>query len=168
MPNEIDLMPWDETGLALLRALNTPEGKRHLGGPESEEKLLERHARYLTYDKPGEVRMMRIVVNAENVGSVGYWEHEWDGRTIYEMGWEIVASHHGRGIGKRAARQLLDLLLREGRHRYVHAFPIPENEASNAICRSLGFELVGQCDFEYPKGHCGISNDWQLELMLAE
>ena len=51
-------MAWDESGLALLRAMNTPEQKRHLGGPESEARLLDRHARYLTYHRPGEVEVL--------------------------------------------------------------------------------------------------------------
>ena len=35
-------------------------------------------------------------------------------------------------------------------HRYFHAFPSVDNAPSNAICRKLGFELLGACDFEFP------------------
>jgi RimJ/RimL family protein N-acetyltransferase len=38
------------------------------------------------------------------------------------------------------------------------------NEASNAICRKLGFELLGEEDFEYPPGNPIRCNDWRLDL----
>jgi RimJ/RimL family protein N-acetyltransferase len=38
-----------------------------------------------------------------------------------------------------------------------------DNGPSNAICRKLGFTLLGPLDFEFRGGvlHC---NDWRLEL----
>jgi regulator of RNase E activity RraB len=39
-----------------------------------------------------------------------------------------------------------------------------ENAQSNAICQKLGFELLEACEFEFPKGHYMICNDWQLDL----
>jgi hypothetical protein len=38
------------------------------------------------------------------------------------------------------------------------------HDASNAVCRKAGFELVGECDFEYPPGNHIRSNDWRLAL----
>jgi hypothetical protein len=32
------------------------------------------------------------------------------------------------------------------------------------VCRKAGFELVGECDFEYPKGHPIRCNDWRYDL----
>jgi RimJ/RimL family protein N-acetyltransferase len=164
---DISLEPWDQSGLALLHAMNTAEQMVHLGGPESDEKLLERHGRYLTYDTPGEVRMLRIVEAGENLGSIGYWETEWAGETAYETGWATLPGHHGRGIGSTAARQLLDLLRPEARHRYLYAYPLPANAGSNGICRKLGFELTGLADFEYPKGSVSPHNVWRLDLRAA-
>jgi hypothetical protein len=45
-----------------------------------------------------------------------------------------------------------------------HAFPNVDNAPSNAICRKLGFELLEACEFEFPKGHFMICNDWRLDL----
>jgi RimJ/RimL family protein N-acetyltransferase len=48
----------------------------------------------------------------------------------------------------------------------MYAFPSVENVASNALCRKLGFTLLGDAEFEYPAGS-GISmrcNDWRLDL----
>ncbi|MGI8711878.1 MAG: hypothetical protein ACR2NR_01595 [Solirubrobacteraceae bacterium] len=39
-----------------------------------------------------------------------------------------------------------------GDRRFVHAFPSVENAASNAVCRSAGFALLGPIEAEYPPG----------------
>ena len=36
--------------------------------------------------------------------------------------------------------------------------------AGQAICRKLGFQLLEECEFEFPKGHFMTCNDWQLDL----
>jgi hypothetical protein len=46
----------------------------------------------------------------------------------------------------------------------VHAFPPPDNAASNAVCRNAGFTLLGPVEFEYPKGSFSTSNDWVHNL----
>ena len=48
----------------------------------------------------------------------------------------------------------------------MHAFPNVENAPSNAICRKLGFTLLGAQEFEYPKGHFMLCNDRQLDLRI--
>jgi RimJ/RimL family protein N-acetyltransferase len=157
-------MAWDESGLALLRAMNTPEQKRHLGGPESEARLLDRHARYLTYHRPGEVEVLRVAAGGDMVGAVVYWAREQAGTMIYEIGWEILPAFGGRGYGTRAAAATLARLQPVALHRYVYAYPTPDNAGSNGICRKLGFELTGVEDFEYPKGVVSPHNIWRLDL----
>jgi hypothetical protein len=56
----IELVPWSEADLPVLAALNTPEQKKHLGGPESEERLMKSNRDYAQIVIPGEVRMFRI------------------------------------------------------------------------------------------------------------
>ncbi|MBL8596874.1 MAG: GNAT family N-acetyltransferase [Devosia sp.] len=163
----LTLLPWDDAGLGLLRAMNTPEQKHHLGGVETEDKLAERQGRYLTYHRPGETEMLRIAADGEIVGSICYWETERDGAPAYETGWEVLPAHHGRGLGVAAARALLDRLRPLARHRYVFAFPTPDNPASNGICRKLGFELLGVEDTEYPTGVWSPHNVWRLDLRPA-
>jgi RimJ/RimL family protein N-acetyltransferase len=160
----LELLAWDDTGLDLLRAMNTAEQKQHLGGPETEAKMLDRHQRYLTYHRPGETEMLRIAVGGEIVGSIGYWEVTRDGGLAYETGWEIVAARHGRGIGGGAAGALMARLKAVAAYRYVFAFPTPDNPGSNGICRKLGFELVGVEEAEYPKGVWAPHNVWRLDL----
>ncbi|MEQ1769873.1 MAG: GNAT family protein [Devosia sp.] len=160
----IALLPWDESGHALLRSMNTPEQKRYLGGPENAEKVDDRHARYLTYHLPGGSEMLRIAADGMVVGSIGYWETTHDGAQAYETGWEILAAAHGRGIGSQAAQMLVDRLRLVARHPVLYAYPSPDNAGSNGICRKLGFELLGVGDFEYPKGVVSTHNIWRLDL----
>jgi len=161
---DIVLLPWDESGAALLRALNTQEQKRHLGGPESEVKLADRQARYLTYDQLGDTEMLRIAVNGVVAGSIGYWTIERPDGPAYEAGWELLVAFHGKGIGKRALRLMLDRLKPVARHRYVFAFPTSDNAASNGLCRGLGFESLAAEDFEYPLGTISPHNVWRFDV----
>lgn len=162
--SDLTLLPWDETGLALLRACNTAEQLKYLGGPESEEKLAERQARYLTYHRPGETEMVRIALGDEIVGSVGYWEITREGGLAYETGWAVVPGQQGKGLGARATRLLMERLRPVAKYRYVFAFPTPDNPGSNGICRKVGFELMGVQEAEYPKGVWSPHNVWRLDL----
>ena len=139
------------------------EAYEHLGGPESPEKLADRQRRYA---QPGS-GMFKIVEEetGEAVGSVGFWDKDWRGETVYEIGWSVLPEHQGRGIAGEATALAIELVRAEGKHRYVHAFPSVDNAPSNAICRKLGFTLLGECDFDFPPGNQMRCNDWQLELL---
>lgn len=163
----VDLLPWDDTGLDLLRACNTHEQTKYLGGPETEAKLLDRHARYLTYHRLGDTEMMRIAVNGEVVGSVGYWEIERSGEKAYEMGWAVVPTHQGQSLGASGTGAMIARLKPVATHRFVFALPAPDNPGSNGICRRLGFELVGVEQAEYPKGVWSPHNAWKLDLLKS-
>jgi RimJ/RimL family protein N-acetyltransferase len=141
----------------------------HLGGPESEEKLAERQTRYAAMSDPGSGAMFKIVdENGEATGSVGYWEKEWRGGTVYETGWSVLPEHQGRGLAGAGTRLVIEEARAQRRHRWLHAFPSVDNAPSNAICRKLGFELLGAEEFEYPKGYWMRCNDWRLDLFGAE
>ena len=161
---DLELRDWDDSGLELLRACNTAEQMKYLGGPETEAKLLDRQARYLTYHRLAECEMMMIALDGEIVGSVGYWETEWKGEKAYETGWAILPAHQGRGLGARGTRAIMERLKPVAAHRYVFAFPTPENPGSNGICRKVGFELMGVEEAEYPKGVWSPHNVWRLDL----
>ena len=63
-----------------------------------------------------------------------------------------------------ATQQAIDSARDERKHRYLHAFPSVENAPSNAICRKLGFTLLGEHEVEFPPGHWMRANDWRLDL----
>jgi RimJ/RimL family protein N-acetyltransferase len=162
----VHLEPWAEGDLPLLeRTLGDPRMTEHLGGPESPEKLAERQARF---EQPGS-GMFKIIDDetGEGVGSVGYWERTWHGEQVYETGWFVTPAFQGRGIAAAATGQAIALARAEGKHRFLHAFPSVENEPSNAICRKVGFTLIGECEFEYPPGNRMRCNDWRLDLLEA-
>jgi RimJ/RimL family protein N-acetyltransferase len=162
----VRIEPWGSGDLALLeRCLGDPAMMEHLGGPESAARIAERHREYAL---PGS-RQFKIVDDAagEGVGWVGYWEREWLGEQVYEIGWSVIPAFQGRGIAGAATQQAVEAARAEQQHRFLHAFPAVENGPSNAICRKLGFELLGPCDFEYPKGNLLRCNDWRRDLFAA-
>ncbi len=159
----VRIEPWGTGDLPLLQAcLADPAMMEHLGGPETPEKIAERHARYEQPDS----KQYRIVDEATGagVGWVGYWEREWRGGQVYETGWAVIPAFQGRGAATSATRLMIEIARAEETHRLLHAFPSVENPPSNAICRKLGFELLGPSEFEYPKGHLMWCNDWRLDL----
>jgi RimJ/RimL family protein N-acetyltransferase len=162
----VRIEPWGESDLPLLqKALGDPEMMRHLGGPESPEKIAERQSRY---QRAGSGQF-KIVDEAtgEGVGWVGYWQRTWRGEQVYEIGWSVLPAFQGRGMAGAATAQAIDRARTEKKHRFLHAFPSVENAPSNAICRRLGFTLVEECEFEYPPGNFMQCNDWRLDLLGA-
>jgi RimJ/RimL family protein N-acetyltransferase len=165
MSAPVTLEPWGSGDLPLLeRLMGDPRMTEHLGGPESPDTLRERQGRYERL--AGGDRMFKIVHVASDagVGSVGFWTKEWRDEHVYEIGWMVVPECQGRGIAAAATAQAIELARRDDKHRHMHAFPNVDNAPSNAICRKLGFELVETCEFEFPKGHLMICNDWRLDL----
>jgi hypothetical protein len=57
----IRLEAWTQADLSLLRQANTREMTAHLGGPETEDKLLDRNRRSLQRDDPGAGQMFAVV-----------------------------------------------------------------------------------------------------------
>ena len=135
----------------------------HVGGPETPEKIAERQSRY---SEPRSRQFKILDPDTDRgVGWVGYWEREWRGEEVYEAGWSLLASFHGRGMATAATAAMIEAAGEERDRRFLHAFPAPDNGPSNAICRKVGFTLIGECDFEYPKGVFVRSNDWCYDLL---
>jgi RimJ/RimL family protein N-acetyltransferase len=163
----VRLEPWGESDLLLLRDLMAdPAMMKHLGGPEGAEKIAERQTRY---EKP-DSKQFRISDEAsgKGVGWVGYWERDWMGEKVYEIGVSVLPALQGRGIGRLAALKAIAMARSERNRRFMHAYPSVENEPSNAMFSKLGFMLSGPCDFEYPQGSTMRSNDWRLDLFADD
>ena len=156
----VSIEPWSADDRPLLDALlGVPEMMTYLGGPETKEKLDERQGRYV--NNP---RSMRISVDGEPVGWVGYWEVEDESGKAWETGWSVRQEFQGRGIATAAMKLLIEQIRAEGKHRYLHATPTLENGPSNGVCRKLGFERRAAFDFEYPPGNPVRGYDWRLDL----
>jgi RimJ/RimL family protein N-acetyltransferase len=163
----VDIRPWSNDDLPLLERLRgDPMMNEHLGGPETPEKIRERQERYRLSSETGVNPMFVIVVGLERVpaGSIGYWEKDWQGQSIWETGWSVLPEFQGQGVATRATLIIIGRVRAMAKHRYLHAFPSINNAASNAICRKTGFTLQGEVDFEFPPGHIMRCNDWRLDL----
>jgi RimJ/RimL family protein N-acetyltransferase len=163
----VGIRPWSTGDLPLLlRLLGDPVMTKYLGGPEAPEKIRERHERYCRLNNSDVQRLFASEVGPERLlaGWVGYWEKEWKGRAVWEVGWSVLPEFQGQGVATRATALLIERARAEKKRQYMDAFPSVDNSPSNAICRKLGFRLLEEADFEYPKGHFMRCNDWQLDL----
>lgn len=94
----VRIEPWGEQDGALLqKLLGDPLMTTHLGGPETAERLAERQA---GYQVPGS-RQYKILVEGDNAGWVGYWEREWRGEHVFEMGWSVLPDSRGGASQER-------------------------------------------------------------------
>lgn len=160
---DVVLVPWSEDDFWLLRRANSPEMTVHLGGPESEERLADRHRRYIA---PGPGCMYRVASaeTGEGMGTIGFWERDWRGGAVWETGWAVLPEFQGQGIAVAAARAVVGAARAVEGHRFLHAFPKVGNVASNGVCRRAGFRLLGAVELEYPEGNPITSNDWSVDL----
>ncbi len=169
-PMYVDIRLWSEGDLPLLgRLMGDLAMTEHLGGPETPEKIRERHTRYCQTGGSGSGRMFVIVAGPRTVaaGSIGYWPRTWQGQLVWETGWNVLPEFQGQGVATRAVAAVLEPTRAEGTHRFMHAFPSVDNGASNAICRKAGFTLLGEVEFEYPPGHFMRCHDWRLDLFAG-
>jgi len=163
----IRIEPWGPDDLPLVeKVMGDPRMTVHLGGPESPEKLAERQDRYAGIATTGRGRMFKVIdmVSGEGVGSVGYWDREEGGIAVWETGWNVIPEFQGRGIATEAMRLVIERARAERTHRWMDAYPAFDNHASNALCGKLGFELLGECDFEFPPGNLIHGYHWRLDL----
>ncbi|MEV7543127.1 GNAT family N-acetyltransferase [Streptomyces sp. NPDC089915] len=95
-------------------------------------------------------------------GTVNLWAHDTDDGPLSEIGWMVLPDHQRQGLGKRAVRALLEQARDTDRWGIVHAYPSTANAASNGICRSVGFRLVGETDVPFA-GQVFRANHWSID-----
>src|SRR6266550_1580850 len=167
---DVAIRPYSEGDLPLLeRALGDPRMTIHLGGPESAEKLRDRHKKFAAMSEDSSAGCIFVITTASEkalAGTVGYWEKEWDGQKVWETGWSVLPEFQGQGIATAATALVIRLVAKLRSYRYLMAFPSVRNDPSNAICRKLGFALLRESEFEYPPGSSSFlrCNIWRLDL----
>jgi RimJ/RimL family protein N-acetyltransferase len=167
----VSLRLWSDSDLPLLmRLMGDPAMTEHLGGPESPEKIRERHKRYCEGSVSGKDPMFAIVLEPERIatGSIGYWEKEWLGEIVWETGWSILPEFQGYGIATKATALIVERARLERKFRFLHAFPSIDNAPSNAICCKAGFMFREEVNFEYPPGNIMRCNDWYFDLFAND
>lgn len=165
---DVHIRYWSDDDLPLLqRLLGDPAMMEHLGGPETADKIRDRHRRYLDGVQSGTIHMFVITVGQERTpaGSCGFWDREGRDRAVWEAGWSVLPEFQRQGIATLGMAAAIELARDDGGSQSMHAFPSVENGASNAICRKLGFSLIEELEFEYPPGNVIRCNDWQLDLL---
>jgi RimJ/RimL family protein N-acetyltransferase len=169
--SEVSLRPYAEGDMWILeRTLGDPHLMVHLNGPESLEKIRERHRRFVTMTADPHIGCSyTIMVGASPAGNVGYCETDLDGEKVWETGWFVLPEFQGRGVATEATRQLIDVVSRLEGHRFLVAFPSVSNAPSNAIPKKLDFKLARKVDSEYPPGsgkhlQCNV---WRLALPVS-
>ncbi len=94
-------------------------------------------------------------------GTVTLWSHKGPDGLVSEIGWMVLPAFQRRGLGKAAVRLLLQRAAFEDRWGIIHAFPGITNDASNGICRTLGFTFVGEQDTSFA-GRVFRTNHWRI------
>jgi phosphinothricin acetyltransferase len=109
-----------------------------------------------------EAWLERPIVVVEDGGEVVAWARAsayrperpaYDG--VGEFGVYVAASHRGRGAGRVAMEALADECERRGYWKLLSRI-FPENEASLALCRRLGFREVGVY-----RRHARLHGEWR-------
>jgi RimJ/RimL family protein N-acetyltransferase len=153
MDADVRIHPWEPGDAWLLEAANTPEMTRFLGGPESPDELRDRHERYLRLNAERRAWTYRIEVDGEPAGGIGFWHTEEEGEPAYEAGWNVLPAWQGRGVAREALRLLLRVVADDAPPRdRLYAYPSVENASSAGLCRSSGFELLGERSFPWRGG----------------
>lgn len=162
--SEIHLRRWSESDEAVLRRGNTAEMTVHIGGPETESQISDRHQRYLRVWHENTGHAFVIVEGTESLGAICSWKTTWRDQEVIEAGWFTVPEAQGRGVGSAALALLIDDARSYAEHRrLLVAFPDQANGPSNALCRKAGFTLAGQRDGEF-RGAVLHMNDWVFDL----
>jgi L-amino acid N-acyltransferase YncA len=120
----------------------------------------------------GWIRAGLPLVVVEEDGEVAAWAaaHRYRDREVYsgigEFSIYVARARRGRGLGRIALQALIDECERRGYWKLVSRI-FPENEASLALCRSLGFREVGVY-----RRHGKLDGQWRdcviVERLLGE
>lgn len=149
---------------AYVRMRCDPVMMAELGGPVPRDGIADKVARDVAEARSGAALIKMIEVGGVVAGSVTMWTQPGKGA---EIGWMVLPEFQGRGVGKRAVRQLLELGRGDERYARVHAWPGVTNAASNGICRSLGFEFVGVEEIIFA-GRPFSAHHWVIEVPPGE
>jgi RimJ/RimL family protein N-acetyltransferase len=148
-----------------VRMRTDPVMMAELGGPLPRDGIEAKIATDVRAVRADDYWVSMIVPDAARpdvvAGNVVLWSHD-DGDRLSEIGWMVLPEFQGRGLAKRAVRAVLERARDEDRWGVVHAFPGVANAASNALCRSIGFTLVGEREVDFA-GRRIHANHWRID-----
>ena len=152
MTTPVQLRPWSADDLPVLERNNAPEMTVHLGGPESPEKVRDRHERYQRHWLEGTAWMFTARVDDEPVGLVGYWNTTHEGRDVFECAYGILPEFQGRGLAAAAMQACLAHAALHGTRDDVYAYPKVTNGPSQRAVRAARVRPRGRAGLRVPQG----------------
>jgi RimJ/RimL family protein N-acetyltransferase len=158
----MELLPLTAADVGLTVALETdPRVMAELGGVWTAEDAVATHERRMRFVAEHGSWLLKIVPEPGGpaVGTIMLWTSESEGGAFSEAGWMVLPEHQGRGYASAALALLLEKARADGRWGDIHAFPGATNAASNALCRTAGFELIGTGEADYADRHFPV-NHW--------
>lgn len=160
------LLPYSQDDLWLTEAFELdPAMMTHLGGTTKPEDIPARHARRVETNAKGDWWFTIVPEGAERgVGTIGIWRYVETGAVVSEMGWMVLPPWQGKGVASKAARLVVEKARADGRFgKELIAHTSQANEASNAICRKLGFTPGAEREVEN-RGRKLRMLQWRLAL----
>jgi RimJ/RimL family protein N-acetyltransferase len=160
-----DVEPRDVDAYVRMRC--DPAMMADLGGPLARDGMEAKVETDVRRTRADEYWVSMIVPDAAApevvAGTVALWSHGEGGRPeLSEIGWMVLPEFQGHGYAKSAVRALLERARDDGRWGVVHAFPGVTNAASNALCRSVGFTLVGERNVTFA-GRVLRTHHWEIQ-----
>jgi RimJ/RimL family protein N-acetyltransferase len=151
---------------AYVRMRCDPVMMAELGGPLPRDGIEAKVRRDVEAAASGKSWISMVVLDETHpsavAGSVVLWSHDEEAEPFSEIGWMVLPEFQRRGLGKAAVRLLLERARDENRWGEVHAFPGVTNAASNAMCRTLGFTLLGEEQIDF-SDRLLIANHWRID-----
>lgn len=86
---------------------------------------------------------------------------------VQEIGYLLARRFWGQGYAREALTRLIDFLLIEEGNRRISADTDPDNAASNALLKRLGFTLEGRLRGEW-ETHIGVRDSFIWGLLREE
>ncbi|MEU3979312.1 GNAT family N-acetyltransferase [Streptomyces sp. NPDC026672] len=158
-----DVSPDDVDAYVRMRC--DPVMMADLGGPLPVEGMADKVRRDALEAAADRAWLKMIVPDAGDPGTVAgtvtVWSHETEDGPVSEIGWMVLPEFQGRGLAGRAVRALLERARDEDRWGTLHAFPATTNQASNRLCRSVGFRFLARVDTPFA-GRLLRTNHWAV------
>ncbi|HET7436696.1 MAG TPA: GNAT family N-acetyltransferase [Thermoanaerobaculia bacterium] len=141
-----------------------PRVMQFLGGPYSADEVRERLAREVANDAQFGIQYWPVFTRETNefAGCCGLKPHRPDD-CEYEIGFHFLPKFWGGGYASEAARAVMAWAFEEFKVSALFAGHHPENEASRALLRKLGFEVLGTHFF----ARTGLDHPWLRRIQSA-
>lgn len=134
----------------------------HLGGARPREEIPGKLRRHVAATAGDEWWCSMIVPDDTDPDTIAGMVTIDGDRGKAEIGWAVLPEFQGRGVASAAVRLMVLRAAIDGRWGVLNAYPGVDNPASNGICRTLGFRLVGQAEATF-SGLTFHSNHWQID-----